>query len=313
MVKIVEEGTEVYALNNIKDICTHIERCGRTCYKSENLITEETAVPFIQGILKSGHESVIEHANVIFSMPNTEKNRQIFTMRDIRGLNVSLEKDTANQNKELIVVSGNIRALRDIARQYNVHDFLLTIGNPLFYIVENASSSFECVKIESVQQSRFSEMHNYVTTHSVCDVGAYKDLTRHRLASFSIESTRFCNYSKGKFGEELTMIEPTNIEKGTEMYDEWLSAVKRIEESYMKMASLGAKADQLRMLLPHSTKADMIMTANVVELKHMFSLRCHPAAHPSVRYVMKKILEQCYALMPAFFKDLYEEFITSQS
>lgn len=309
MVRIVEEGTEVYALQDIKDICTHIERCGRTCYKSENLITEETAVPFIQGILKSGHESVIEHANVIFTMPDTEKNHRIFTMRDIRGLNISLEQDSANQNKEVIVVSGNMRALRDVARQYNVHDFLLKIGNPLFYIKENATETFENVKIESVQQSRFSELHNYVTTHSICDVGAYKDLTRHRLASFSIESTRFCNYSKGKFGEQLTMIEPCNIEKNTKLYAEWLSAVNNIEKSYMKMAELGAKADQLRMILPHSTKADMIMTANVVELKHIFSLRCHVAAHPSVRYVMKKILEQCYALMPKFFKKQYDEFI----
>ena len=312
MVKIVEEGTEVYALQDIKDICTHIERCGRTCYKSENLITEETSVPFIQGILKSGHESVIEHANVIFSMPDTEKNRRIFTMRDVRGLNISLEQDTT-KNQEVIVVSGNMRALRDVARQYNVHDFLLKIGNPLFYIKENAEAVFEGVKIESVQQSRFSELHNYVTTHSICDIGAYKDLTRHRLASFSIESTRYCNYSKGKFGEELTMIEPSNIDKGSEMYDEWLKAVNQIEESYMKMASMGAKGDQLRMILPHSTKADMVMTANVVELKHIFSLRCHPAAHPSVRYVMKKILEQCYTLMPDFFKEQYEEFITSQS
>ena len=309
MVRIVEEGTEIYALHSLDEICTHIERCGRTCYKSENLITNETAIPFIQGILKSGHESVIEHANVIFTMPNTEVNQRIFTMRDIRGLNISLEKDTENQNKEVIVVSGNMRALRDIARQYNVHDFLLAVGNPLFYIAEGAKSTFENIKIESVQQSRFSKLHNYITTHSVCDVGAYKDLTRHRLASFSIESTRFCNYSKGKFGEELTMIEPTNIEKGTELYNEWLSAVNMIEKSYMKMASLGAKADQLRMLLPHSTKADMIMTANVTELKHIFSLRCHPAAHPSVRYVMKKVLEQCYAIMPQFFKEQYEEFI----
>lgn len=313
MVRIVEEGTEIYSLQSLKDICTHIERCGRTCYKSENLITEETAIPFISGILKSGHESVIEHANVIFTMPNTELNRRIFTMRDIRGLNVSLEKDSANQNQEVIVISGNMRALRDVARQYNIHDFLLKIGNPLFYIKENPAPTFEGVKIESVQQSRFSEMHNYVTTHSICDVGAYKDVTRHRLASFSIESTRYCNYSKGKFGEELTMIEPSNIEKGTEMYNEWLRAVNQIEESYMKMAAMGAKGDQLRMILPHSTKADMIMTANVVELKHIFSLRCHVAAHPSVRYVMKKILEQCYALMPAFFKEQYEEFITSQS
>lgn len=308
MVKIVGIESEVYSLDKLDDICTHIERCGRTCYKSENLITKETAIPFIAGILKSGHESVIEHANVIFSMPNIATNHKIFEMRDIRGLNVSLEKDVID-GVEKIIVSGNMRALRDLARQYNVHDFLYIIGNPLFYIAEGKTPVFEEIKIESVQKSRFSKLHNYVTTHSICDVGAYKDVTRHRLASFSIESTRFCNYSKGKFGSELTMVEPCNIEKGSEMYDEWLKCVNTIEESYMKMAALGAKADQLRMLLPHSSKADMIMSANVAEWKHVFSLRCHSAAHPSVQKVMKKILAECYHIWPDFFAEQYNEFI----
>jgi len=310
MVKIVEETTEVYQLDNLNDICLHIERCGRTCYKSENLITAETATPFISGILKSGHESVIEHANVIFSMPDLPSNRRIFEMRDIRGLYSSLEKDPLD-GKEIIVVSGNIRAFRDISRQYDIHDFLLAIGNPLFYIKENSVSIFSGLKIEGVQKSRFSELHNYLTTHSTCDVGAYKDITRHRLASFSIESTRFCNYSKGKFGSELTMIEPVNIEKGSEMYDEWLNAMNNIEQSYMKMASLGAKADQLRMLLPHSTKADMIMTANVREWKHIFSLRCHTAAHPSVQLIMKLVLAECYKIWPQFFDEQYKEFLAA--
>lgn len=302
MVKIVEAGCEIYSLNKLDDLCTHIERCGRTCYKSENLITNETAIPFITGILKSGHESVIEHANIIFSMPDNERNHRIFELKDIRGLNISLEQG-------VIAVSGNMRAFRDLARQYNAHDFLFMIDNPLFYIEQNAPASFEDIKLEGVQSSRFSELHNYVTTHSICDIGAYKDVTRHRLASFSIESTRYCNYSKGKFGSELTMIEPCNIEKNSEMYKEWFSTMELIEKSYMKMAELGAKGDQLRMILPHSSKADMIMTANVAEWRHIFALRCHTAAHPSVRLVMKKALENLYQLYPHFFADQYQEFI----
>ena len=73
MVKIVDATTEIYHLDSLSDLCTHIEKCGRTCYKSENLITNETAIPFISGILKSGHESVIEHANVIFPCPIPRK------------------------------------------------------------------------------------------------------------------------------------------------------------------------------------------------------------------------------------------------
>ncbi len=308
MVKIVEATSEVYSLDSLKGICTHIERCGRTCYKSENLITEETAIPFIAGILKSGHESVIEHANVIFSLKNTSDNHKIFGMRDVRGLNVSLETDPDDQQQK-IIVSGNMRAFRDLAKRYHVYDFLLQIGNPLFYVSDDRSRTFSDLKIESVQQSRFSEMHNYVTTHSVCDLGAYKDITRHRVASFSIESTRYCNYSKGKFGAELTMIDPCNIEKNSDMYAIWLKAMQDIEEKYMEMAQLGAKGDQLRMLLPHSTKADMVMTANVTEWKHIFSLRCHTAAHPSVRLVTKMMLAECYKIWPNFFADQYKEFL----
>lgn len=310
MVRLVDESCEIYPLKAINDICVHIERCGRTCYKSENLITMDTAIPFITGILKSGHESVIEHANVIFSMPVTDNNRKILELRDVRGLNVSIEKDSKDGINK-IIVSGNMRSFRDIARQYDIHDFLSLIGIPLFYIKENAKNCFSDLKIEGVQQSRFSEMHNYVTTHLVCDVGAYKDVTRHRLASFSIESTRFCNYSKGKFGSELTMIKPCNIEENSEMYQEWLKTMREIELGYMKMAELGAKSDQLRMLLPHSTKADVIMSANVTEWKHIFSLRCHTAAHPSVRLVMNKILAECYAIWPDFFLSQYQEFIAA--
>jgi len=308
MVKLVDVSSEIYPLKSVGDICTHIEHCGRTCYKSENLITNETAIPFITGILKSGHESVIEHANVIFSMPVLENNRKILEMKDVRGLNISVEQDKTD-GLDKIIVSGNMRSFRDLARQYDIHDFLLLIGISLFFIKESAQTYFSGLKIEGIQQSRFSELHNYLTTHSVCDIGAYKDVTRHRLASFSIESTRFCNYSKGKFGSELTMINPCNIEKDSEMYQEWLLAMNNIEQSYMKMANLGAKSDQLRMLLPHSTKADVIMTANVSEWKHIFSLRCHSAAHPSVRQVMSIILGECYKIWPNFFEEQYREFL----
>ena len=308
MVRLVNVASEVYPLNRLDEICTHIERCGRTCYKSENAITTETAAPFISGILKSGHESVIEHANVIFSMPVTTKNHLIFELKNVSGLYCSIEQDP-HLHQETLIVSGNIRSFRDLARRHDIHDFLLLIGNPLFFIKENAIPYFQDLKIEGIQQSRFSEIHNYVTTHSICDLGAYKDVTRHRLASFSIESTRYCNYSKGKFGAELTMIEPCNIEKDSDMYHIWLKAMNVIETSYMEMAKLGAKGDQLRMILPHSTKADMIMTANVAEWKHIFSLRCHPAAHPSVQQVMKLILTECYKIWPHFFAEQYALFI----
>ena len=107
--------------------------------------------------------------------------------------------------------------------------------------------------------------HFLITIKAKIDVGNYKDLTRHRHASFSIESTRFCNYSKGKFGNELTVIQPCNIDKDSGIYHTWLKTMNDIEKAYMDMSALGAKPDQLRMILPHSLAAEVTMSANLRE------------------------------------------------
>ena len=88
--------------------------------------------------------------------------------------------------------------------------------------------------------------HEKVTIRLCCDIGVYKDLTRHRHASFSIESTRYCNYSKDKFENELKFIEPVNIKKDTEEYKQWYYAMENVEETYMRMSQLGCIPDQMR-------------------------------------------------------------------
>lgn len=117
-------------------------------------------------------------------------------------------------------------------------------------------------------------------------------------------STRFCNYSKGKYGSELTFIKPCNLEKGTKEYNLWKECMVAIETYYNLMAGLGCKPDQLRMLLPHSTKADVMMTANLREWRHIFKLRCSPAAHPSVQEVMKMLLKEFKEKIPVVFDDI---------
>lgn len=146
--------------------------------------------------------------------------------------------------------------------------------------------------------------HFSITVKFTTDVGAYKDLTRHRHASFAIESTRFCNYSKGKYGNELCLMRPSNMEEGSEIYNIWLKSMTEIEQAYLKMATHGATVDQLRMLLPHSTKADVFMTANIREWRHIFKLRCAPATHPSIREIMTILLKQFRAEIPVLFDDI---------
>lgn len=160
--------------------------------------------------------------------------------------------------------------------------------------------------------------HEKITIQMICDIGVYKDLTRHRHASFSIESTRFCNYNKDKFDNQLHLIEPIFYEKswteansqGSAMsVDEqksyyWHDCMKNIEQTYNAMIELGSIPDEARMILPHSTAATVTMTANIREWKHILELRCTKHAHPSVQQVMIPLLLYFKEKMPEIFNSI---------
>lgn len=155
--------------------------------------------------------------------------------------------------------------------------------------------------------------HEKVTIRMVCDIGVYKDLTRHRIASFSIESTRYCNYGKDKFDHQIKFIKPVNIQEGTETYVGWYKTCQAIEENYINMSNAGATPDQLRMILPHSTAAEVTMTANIREWKHIFSLRCTNHTHPAVEQVMIPLLLHFKKEMPEIFENIeYDETFDSE-
>ena len=150
--------------------------------------------------------------------------------------------------------------------------------------------------------------HEKITIRMLCDIGVYKDLTRHRAgASFSIESTRYCNYSKDKFTNNIKFIEPIYSDN-EEKYQIWQDAMKSLEEHYMHLASLDAAADELRMLLPHSTAAEVTMTCNIREWKHIFTLRCSKHAHSAIRQLLIPLLLVFKKEMPEIFEDVqYDE------
>ena len=143
--------------------------------------------------------------------------------------------------------------------------------------------------------------HEKITVRMFCDLGVYKDLTRHRIASFSIESTRYCNYGKDKFDNEIKVIKPCNIEEGTKLYDNWKNACEEIEKNYMEMSKEGALPDQLRMILPHSIGAEVTMTANIREWKHILALRASKHTHPSIRQLVIPLLLHFKEIMPEIF------------
>ena len=145
--------------------------------------------------------------------------------------------------------------------------------------------------------------HEKVTVRIYSDIGSYKDLTRHRFASFSVESTRYCSYDKDKYGNEIKFINPVYIED-KKVYELWQKTMQEIEKNYIEMKKLGATTDMCREVLPHSTAAEYTMTANIREWKHIFSLRANNHVHPSIRQIMIPLLKYFQKEMPEIYGDI---------
>lgn len=181
-----------------------IERAGRTCYKSEDKITEGSAVKFCDMIYQRGHESVVEHAVASFRI--------------------------------------------------------------------------------------------------VCDRGVSHEIVRHRLASYSQESTRYCNYSKDKFGNEIQVIQPPGLDEFQRLA--WEEGVRNTEEAYFNMLARGCTPQIARSVLPNCLKTEIVMTANFREWMHFLKLRTSSAAHPQMREVAVQIQAILAEQVPSIFKVL---------
>lgn len=214
--KIIEPKIWVEQYDPVK-IMRNLERACRTCYRSENLITEESYKNLLKNCINRGHESILEHEKITIRM--------------------------------------------------------------------------------------------------VCDVGVYKDLTRHRFGSFSIESTRYCNYGKDKFENEIKFIKPVFyvdswMGKNDELTTEecislhWYETMNHIEEAYMLMSEDKATPDQMRMILPHSTAAEVTMTANIREWRHILDLRTKKMTHPAIRQLLIPLLLKFQYTMPELFGEI---------
>lgn len=146
--------------------------------------------------------------------------------------------------------------------------------------------------------------HCKFTVKFICDRGVSHELVRHRMASYSQESTRYCNYSKGKFGGEITVIEPCFLEKGTRGYQLWASSCKESENTYFKMLDWGLTPQEARAVLPNSLKTEVVMTANIREWRHFLKLRTEKAAHPQMRELALVLLGMVKSTIPVLFDDI---------
>ena len=158
--------------------------------------------------------------------------------------------------------------------------------------------------------------HSMITVRFTVDRGVTHEAVRHRIASFSQESTRYCNYSKDSFGNAINVID---IRGGMSLcpktsfidpkdfkaiYEEWLIAMKNAEESYLRMLDLGASPQIARSVLPQSTKADLFVTMNFRQWRHFISLREPVTAHPQMREVTIPLLKEFKGAFPVIFDDL---------
>lgn len=151
--------------------------------------------------------------------------------------------------------------------------------------------------------------HATISMRYLSNIAAYKDLTRQRMASYAVESTRWCSYNNGKFGSEIKFLDPIEIPKDTIKYQVWLNAMQQAEKNYMDMASMGAKPDELSLVLPQSTAAEFVITANLREWAHIFGLRAVGHSRPCVRQIMQTTLEMLHKEIPIVFDDVYNKMI----
>ena len=208
--KIIAPSVQIEGRIDGEEILKHVERCGRTCYKSEDKIEYGSADRFISNIVKRGHEAVIEHYNI--------------------------------------------------------------------------------------------------TVRFICDRGVSHEIVRHRIASYCQESTRYCNYSKEGFGNEITVIEPIYFDRCSPQYFDWYDACLYAENRYFSMLDKGATPQEARAVLPNSLKTELVMTTNLREWRHFLKLRCSPAAHPQMREVALKLLNELHYSVPVIFDDIYAEY-----
>lgn len=169
-------------------------------------------------------------------------------------------------------------------------------------ITEDSASAF-IEKIKNFKHESVLE-HGSITVRFIVDRGVSHELVRHRLASFSQESTRYCNYGKDKFGNEITVIEPCFWESPSPPWGQWRYAMERCETVYFELLKQGATPQEARSVLPNSLKTEVVMTANPREWRHIFTVRCHRDAHPQMREVMLPLRGQFADRWPALFGDL---------
>lgn len=309
--KIIEPSVELLRTGLEKEFVTpeqFIEKVGRTCYKSEDKITEDSAAKFVSNLIKRGHEAILEHWNLVFNAKDCAQD--IVADCEYLTTNCGYRCYLRFTRDELLtrdIVSGNMRAWRDYAKTlikefgYIPRYMYGMIRNyPLFFpeYQDYVPPIFSYTILTPIKISELTpyerKVHQNVTLKFICDRGVSHEIVRHRPASYAQESTRYCNYSLDKFGREITVVRPSWCEEDTEGYSYWRASCDSAENDYFDLLDIGATAQQARSVLPNSLKTELVMTASLDEWEHFFKLRCAPDAHPDMQEVAKLAKDVLY-------------------
>ena len=276
--KLIKPSVEVIRQEkyDLLHVFKFIELAGRTCYKSENKITEDSASEFVHRMVKSGHGAMLEHGTVYLTIPNK------------------------NIIKNLLIHYYEKNPYSKVILEYPKEDVPNIYCIPTYHITTNYRVLVENNWLNDLQYicepTNFHEKRT--TVKFICDRGVSHEFVRHRVFSFAQESTRYCNYTKDKFNNELTFIIPCwikDLKEGSyyayceyhhsknDASKRWFDSCMSAEFVYTNLIEEGWKPQEARTILPNSLKTELIMTGFDSDWQNFFKLRCAPNAHPQAK------------------------------
>lgn len=311
----------------------HIEFIARTCYKSEDKITEDSNKAMCKNLYKNKHWAMLEHFIFVYRLNNDYdfKIPIIDYFEAEKYIDITLTKVN---NEYRTIISFNARSLLDILNRCSLSatDEAMYVKEIIVNLIEKLVYDYDCdeifgnhfkkvnhgmfIKIDDISYLTPTEQyyHGWHSIKFICDRGISHEIVRHRPASFAQESTRYCNYSKDKYGKEITVIKPFYLNDGSDdpnnemvAYGVWKQAMKESEKAYFKMLDLGCTAQEARIVLPTDLKTELIMTTKNYEWNHFFELRADKPAHPQMKELAIPLLIDFTNRFPELFKETYNK------
>lgn len=279
--KLIEPKVEIWEQpKGINGIYKQIERAGRVCYKSEDHITEDSAKPFVERMIASKHYAMLEHGTVYLSVPDIQANEDL------------IQELLYNKFTHLLVLK---------------EERLINFATNLRVLVEKDMWDI-CKPYVCDYYKGFFSGDRRVTVHFSTQIAVSREANRHRVNSIAEQSTRFCNYSKNKFGGEIAINKPSWIVEDSFVHslsydpmnmldpvEVWWAANAYAEACYMRLLQLGWKPEQARVVLPLDTNTELVHTAFVSDWLHFFDLRAlnkTGKAHPDMVAVAKPLYDE---------------------